>query len=326
MDARVRFLYWSVPAKELGLFAPYNKVTVLGIESLAGKRRVFVPGRRSTPIQVRRMHERIVAYAVRALLMQGWNLRPEKMIGISILTEGAGVPFFEAFNRIWLGKQIGGCLHVWARRKMTDGPTPDRSMARFQAEIRGIDNILQKNPIKGATGLIFDIGATGATLETVVPAIAPMFESLIFSSPCTSIQAARKFIETAVLHGIEPERLAVVANEGFFGLFKNGTFLSLQLPGTITSTANKILSKEVYPDSKAFCHIGAGGWAANWPRVYQRELGEDEKELGKLPRFNSLEQVLRKKGLFWPKDFGQFKGLDQISCRTGLFWSNDFAL
>jgi hypothetical protein len=293
-----------VAAKQLGLFPPYNKVTILGIESLAGKRRVFVPGRRSTPIQVRRMHERIVAYAVQALLEHGWNLSAEKTVGISILTEGAGVPFFDALNRVWLGKQIGGCLHVWARRKMTDGPGPNRSMARFQAEIRGVDSILEENPIKGATGLIFDIGATGATLEIVVPVIAPMFDSLIFSSPCTSIQAARKFIETAVLHGIEPKKLAVVANEGFFGLYKNGTFLSFQLPGTITSTGNKIISKEVYPHSKAFCHIGAGGWAANWPSVYQKELEEDEKEFGRIPRFNSLEQVLRRTGLIWPNDFG----------------------
>ena len=157
---------------------------------------------------------------------------------------------------------------------------------------------------EGAVGVIFDIGATGATLEEVVPVVAGMFERLVFASPCTSAVAARKFVEAAVAGGMNPRRLAIVANEGFFGLHGNGTFLSFQLPGTVTSRGNIALSRAVYPHP-SFCHIGAGGLAANWPGLYEEELFQDEEDFRcQLRRFESLGEAMNRAEVRWPDDFG----------------------
>lgn len=244
----------------------------------------------------------MVAYTLQALKGNGWNLQPEQLVGISILTEGAGVPFSEAFHQVWPNKTAAGVLHIWARRAQINGPTPTTN-AQFRAQLKGLDITLLENPIPGAVGIMFDIGATGATLEVVIPTIAPMFERLIFASPCTSLEAVQKFVDSAIAHGFTPTNLAVVANEGFFGLHQNGTYLSLQLPGSITSQGNLALSRLVYPDPN-FCHIGAGGLAANWPQAYQAELEEDEELLGELLEFGSLTEVMQTAKVQWLNDFG----------------------
>ena len=292
------FLTESVSNKKIGV-AP--STTVLKIESLPGKRRVFTPGRECTPLETSRLNKKILANCLKGLINYGWKLKPEQMVGISLLTEGAGVPFFEIFDLVWPNKKVGGQLNLWARRKL-EKESKNGTYAKFEAVLFGDDNTLEKHPIKDAVGVLYDIGATGSTLRTILPTIVPWFKKLIFASPCTSIQAAKAFVETAVKSGMKPKDLAVVANEGFFGLDENGTFLSLQLPKTITSKGNVKLSKKIYK-SKRFCHIGAGGLGANWQYLYEEELKDDEKKFGRTEKYTSLEEGLRKCKLSWPNDF-----------------------
>ncbi len=144
-------------------------VTTLVIQSLDGKGRIFVPGRRATPLQVEDMNEAIVSHALQATTDYGWDLTPEEMLGVCILTEGRGVPFFRAFGRVWPKKEVGGVLNLWARRKQTNHQT--RGLARFNANLMGADSIPRY--LKGTcTGLIFDIGATGATVSAIMPSLA----------------------------------------------------------------------------------------------------------------------------------------------------------
>lgn len=295
------YLWWTVPVESTGL---PEGVMVLVVESLAGKRRLFVPGRRSTPLQVREFNRRMVVHTLRSLISAGWVLEPQNTVGVSVLTEGAGVPFLESFDLIWPDLVPGGVLHIWARRKMGEGVNFGGTYAHFEAQLKGLDVVPVGQINGGWTGILFDIGATGATMGVVVQNIATMFRRLVFASPCTSLVAARKFVEAAIGCDLEPANLAVIAGEGFFGLHGNGTYLSLQLPGTITSRGNQLLSTATYPHP-AFCHIGAGGLAANWPRAYQAELSEDEARYGNLYPFDSLEGAMNHAGgLKWPEDFG----------------------
>lgn len=295
------FLRWPVEAEQTGL---PPEVTVLVVESLAGKQRIFVPGRRSGPLQVREFNQGMVAAAIQALMDGGWELHPERMVGVSILTEGAGAPFFEAFNQVWPNQTPGGVAHVWARRQLNNKASLGRTYAHFDARLLGLDTTLKKHPVPGAVGVMFDIGATGATQREVVPAIAGWFERLIFASPCTSLRAAAEFVKAATDASMKPEQLAVIACEGFFGLHPNGTYLSFRLPGAITSPGNLALSRAVYPHSNV-CHIGAGGLATNWPKEYQEELKTDESLFGSLPAFGSLEEALERTEAQWPSDFGR---------------------
>ncbi len=110
-------------------------------------------------------------------------------------------------------------------------------------------------------------------------------------------------VKEAMKVGFKPKDLAIVANEGFLGLDGNGTFLSFQLPGATMSRGNQTLSELVYRNPR-FCHIGAGGLAANWQRLFQDELRQDEKDLGELPYFPSLSVALKAAKLSWPESFG----------------------
>jgi len=294
------YLWWKVPPEATGV---QRGVLTIAVESLPGKRRIFTPGRLCNPLQVRNYHSLMIAYIVRAVIGAGWDLVPEQMVGISILTEGSGVPFFEALNRVWPNKQLGGLLNVWARRKPNNGVFLEGNISDYEALMTGKDTVLKEKPIKNAIGLIFDIGATGSTQQTVVPDIAESFDKLIFASPCTSSQAAGRFVKTALDCGMKPEQLAVVANEGFFGLWENGTFLSFQLPVALTSKGNMKLSTLIYPE-KPFCHIGAGGLAACWPQAYLEELHEDESVYGPTRKYDSLEEAMVAAGVSWPGDFG----------------------
>lgn len=297
------FLFWQVPSNYTGF---PDKVMTIVVESLAGKRRIFVPGRRCSPYQVAQYHKKILGYCLKAILKIGWKISPKKLVGAPILTEGLGAPFFDAFHCVFPNQKMGGAITVWAKREKVEEIKNNGKRAVFRAKVIRIDTTALE--YLGGRGilLLFDIGATGSTLEAVIPEVLQFnqIERIIFASPCTSLEAAQVFIEKAVENGIQPKNLAVIANEGLFGLDQEtGTFLSFQLPGTITSKGNKQLSKTIYSYPR-FCHIGAGGFAANCQAAYEEELREDEASLGKIERFDSFEQAMNHANLIWPYNFG----------------------
>lgn len=279
---------------------------VIIIQSLAGKKRIFVPGRRATPYQVGLYHRQIIALSLISILQYGWKLDPHRVVGAPILTEGYGTHFFEAFNLVWSRQKVGGVMAVWAKRSRVRKAKKGEKHDVFVTQTVRIDRTAIERLDKSGVLVFFDIGATGSTLSAVVPEVIALdrINRLIFASPCTSLEAIRQFVQSAQEAGILAKNLACVANEGIFGLDKNGTFLSLQLNGAITSQGNLKLSKVVYP-YRRFCHIGAGGFAANCQTAYEEELKQDEKKIGKLPQFRSLEQVMEKAEVSWPDDFGR---------------------
>lgn len=298
------FLWWPVESSKTEL---PEEVTVLVIESLAGKRALFVPGRRATPYQAERFNEDIVVNTLWALMETGWGINPKRLIALPILTEGLGVPFNAAFHRVWPGQEIGGRCASWLKRRRMRKSQKDEKYDPFKAEAFRFDT----NPIEeleegSLVGITFDIGATGTTIEKHTESLLDLtnrFSHLIFASPCTSLEAARRFVAAATAGDLEPQNLAVVANEGLCGLDQNGTFLSFQLPGAITSPGNLALSRKCYPNPR-FCHIGAGGLRANSQEGYKKERERDEKTLGKLPHFTSLEEAMKSAKVAWPEDFG----------------------
>lgn len=279
---------------------------VIVIQSLPGKRRIFVPGRRSTPYQVGLYHRQIIAFSLKAILQSGWRLDPGRVVGVPILTEEYGTHFFEAFNLVWPKQKVGGVMATWAKRSRVRKAKRGEKHDPFIARTVRVDTTALKHIDERGVLVFFDIGATGSTLSAVVPEVIALdrVARLIFASPCTSLEAIRQFVLSAQEAGILAKNLACVANEGIFGLDKNGTFLSLQLKGAITSQGNLKLSKVVYPHRR-FCHIGAGGFAANCQAAYEEELKQDEKKLGRLPHFSSLKQAMEKAEVSWPDDFSK---------------------
>lgn len=307
------YIWWPVPSSITGL---PKGVTLLVIESIAGKRTLFVPGRRVGLWEAERLNEDMVVSTLRTLIEAGWDFRPQELIALPILTEGLGVPFISALHRIWPDQEPGGRCVSWLKRKKVRKAREDEAYDPFEAEAFRIDTtaIQELEPGLSATGLYFDIGATGTTIETHVRELLRLTDRvtrLIYASPAASLEAARRFVEAARSCGLKPENLAVVPNEGFLGLDRNGTFLSFQLPGTITSQGNVALSQLCYPHPRC-CHIGAGGLRVNSPGGYRRELQEDEEGsgeeseevLGRLPAFTSLAEVMVKAEVSWSDDFG----------------------
>lgn len=241
-----------------------------------------------------------------SILQYGWKLDPRRIIGAPILTEGYGAQFFEAFNLVWPGQKMGGAMTIWAKRSRVRKAKRGEKHDVFVTRTVRVDTTAVEQLDNNGVLVFFDIGATGSTLSAVVPEVIALdrINRLVFASPCTSLEAIHQFVQAAQEAGVLAKNIVCVANEGIFGLDKNGTFLSLQLKGAISSQGNLRLSKVVYPNRK-FCHIGAGGRAANCQAAYERELKQDEKKLGKLPRFNSLEEAMEQVKVSWPDDFGK---------------------
>ena len=291
------------------------RVVVYVIESKDGKQRLYVPGRRTPPHLVAQLHEKIIAFSLRAVLALGehverWSLSPRTVVGVTIFTEGLGAPFTRAFAKVWPDEAVGGVCAAWSKRRVLQKKAlPETSYTLYAARVIHFDDTaLRYLPSNEGTLVFFDIGATGSTMRATVPQIVASANGkvtkAIFASPCTSLYAIKAFVEAATESGLKEENLAVVANEGIFGLGKDGTALSLRLPGAIASSGNLKLSETVYPNPE-FCHIGAGGLAATCYPAYLEELIQDEEEWGKLPNFGSLKEAMEQAGVSWPDDFGR---------------------
>lgn len=85
-------------------------------------------------------------------------------------------------------------------------------------------------------------------------------------------------------------------------------FFDIGATGAITSQGNFKLSQSVYPHP-SFCHIGAGGRAANCHSAYLEELERDEEKRGKISRLRALGEEMTAAKARWPSDFGGEKKL-----------------
>jgi len=296
-------IFWyRIPPEMLGLGSEFKDTVILIVNTIEGLMRIFAPGRRSRPRQVGEFNNGMVAAAIWSLMDNGWEFDPLKLFGVPIHTEGNRFNVHESLAHVYPTSDIGGEISFWARRSQINGDDPERIQSEFEAVLFGYDDTLIRHPVSGATGTFFDIIASGATFcDAVLPTAAPMFERLIFASPCMSIEGAKRALETAVELGKAPENLAVVANAAFFGMHTDKTILSLQLEGTLTSLGCLALSKLIY--EMLHCHIGSGGRSATKYWQVLAEILKDESLYGIILQFFSLQAAMEKAKVKWPNDF-----------------------
>lgn len=296
--------YWEV---EQDLRLP-PEVTVVVAASWGGLQRIFVPGRLSSPGQIAEFNRGMMVEGFRALEDVGFDLCPEKLLGIPIPREGFlfPTPFYQAVEEVW-GEPALGILSVEAKRRPLEDQPSEAGYIHFQAKIVNYDQeAAALNYLHGeGTLVLLDIGATGSTQRAVVPfalsRTGRKVDKAIFMSPCASLQTIRAFVEAATKKGISAHNLAVVANVAIFSLGPDGTALWIG-PEAITSPGSRLLSELIYPPR--FCHIGSGGDSATCYQAYLDELREQEEKWGSIRTFNILEDALREAGVEWPEDFG----------------------
>jgi hypothetical protein len=259
-------------------WAKFLEDGVFSIETPAGKSRVFYPGRLTKPQENALYSRFIIGSMVKFALSQWKEIYKTRLVGVPIMTEGGGYAFFHGILDILHNEYDVWLAYMWARRERIRTRNGDEAFDPFKAAPVAGNLEIFSAKADDVSVFLFDIIATGTTGVAVISYLkehlGPRLKHIVYGSPCGSMVGARAIREAA---GDTP--CMCLLSEGAFGLYENGTYLSLQLEGAYTSEANLEMSRTVYPDPR-FCHIGAGGRAAASYRLYRDELEEEKLDLG----------------------------------------------